>query len=160
MLRTGTLDDAPAMAEIFNHYVATSTVIFSNDRLSAGDMRRRMEAIVGHMPFFVVESGGVVAGYCYCHLWHADPVYSQTLEVTIYLRDGYTGHGFGRQLLEAVIADSRSRGAHALISCITAGNEACERLHRSVGFRLAGLYREVGYKFGQYLDDAVYQLML
>lgn len=161
MIRKGNLDDAADMAEIFNHYVATSTVIFSDRRLSADEFRQKITGVAGSFPFFIAETdGGEMAGYCYAHSWMPDPVYGWSWEITIYLNHKFTGQGYGRRLLQKVIAESRSLGAHTLVSCITAGNTPCERLHASCGFRHIGTFREVGYKFGQYLDDALYQLIL
>ncbi len=161
MIRQGTLSDAKEMAEIFNYYVATSTVIFSNRQLSAEEFADKIRDVVDWYPFFIAETeSGEMAGYCYAHRWMPDPVYGRSWEVTIYLNHNFTGMGFGRQLLEAVIAGSRAMGAHTLVSCITAGNHPCERLHQACGFKHIGTFPEVGYKFDQYLDDALYQIIL
>lgn len=160
-LRQGTLNDAAAMARIFNHYVATSTVIFSNRQLSAEDMEEKLRPVIkASYPFVVAEIDGQVAGYCYCHAWQPDPVYSRTWEITIYLDHQSTGKGVGSSLLTEIIDLARKHGAHSLISCITAGNAPCEKMHINAGFRLNGLFPQVGYKFDTYLDDAIYQLML
>lgn len=150
------------MARIFNHYVATSTVIFSNDILSADRMADKIRPVCGRFPFYVSEDEltGEVTGYCYAHLWQPDPVYGRTWEITIYLAHDATGRGLGSALLGKVIEESRKAGAHVLISCITEGNTPCERMHLRAGFRLNGLFREVGYKFGQFLNDAIYTLTL
>lgn len=162
MIRKGTLNDAAAIADIFNHYVRTSTVIFSNDQLSADEMREKLEPVMkGGFPFFVdVDGDGTVTGYAYAHLYHPNPVYGRTWEITIYLRHGYTGRQIGSRLLERIINESRDLGAHTLISCITGGNMPCEKMHLNHGFTVAGTLLEVGYKFDQYLDDRLYQLML
>lgn len=161
MIRRGTLNDVAGMALIFNHYVRTSTVIFSNDELTAADMRSRMEPVAGHFPFYVAETPeGELAGYCYAHHWHPNAVYGRTWEITIYLSHRFTGRGIGRELLGKVVEESRKAGAHTLVSCVTAGNEPCERLHRSMGFEKAGVLKAAGFKFGRYLDDVFYQLML
>lgn len=159
-LRRGTIDDAAAMAKIFNYYVATSTVIFSNHQLSADEMADRLRSIIDRYPFIVAESDEHVTGYCFCHAWHPDPVYSRTWEITIYIDHQSTSQGIGSQLLNEIIREARLRNAHTLISCITAGNIACEKLHTNAGFRLNGLFPQVGFKFGTYLDDAIYQLIL
>ena len=161
MLRQGTLTDSAAMAEIFNHYVAESTVIFSNDILSADDMLRRMEPVSGNYPWFVTQTDdGLLTGYCYAHPWHPNAVYGRTLEITIYIREGFTGRGYGRRLLGAVMEECRKEGYHVLISCITDGNESCERLHSAMGFTRAGVLPEVGYKFDRFLGDAIYYKIL
>lgn len=148
------------MADIFNHYIDTSTVIFSNRRRTAGDMAAMLEPVVGKYPFFVFEENGEVLGYCFAHAFQPDPVYSRTWEITIYLREGHTGKGIGRRLLDAVVEASRQAGAHTLVSCITEGNEPCESMHEHAGFVKAGVIRDAGYKFGQYLNDVFYQKIL
>lgn len=150
------------MALIFNHYVATSTVIFSNTPLSANDMARRLEGVAGTYPFYVsTDTDGNVTGYCYAHRWMPDEVYGHTLEITIYLHHQALGQGIGGRLLQSVIDSCRRAGCyHRLVSFITHGNIPCEQMHLRAGFRLMGVLPEVGYKFNQYLNDAVYLLDL
>ena len=160
MIRKGTFDDAAQMADIFNYYIANSTAIFSNRLRSADDMRGLLAPVVGNYPFFVSEDDGLLTGYCFAHAYMPDPVYSATWEITIYLRHGHTGRGTGSALLHSIIDEARRQGAHTLISCVTGGNEACSRMHLKAGFRLAGTLKQAGYKFGQFLDDELYQLIL
>lgn len=160
MIRQGRIEDAARMAEIFNHYVRTSTVIFSNDVLSADDMGRRLESVVGRFPFLVWEENGRVSGYCYVHFFHPDAVYSQTWELTEYLDHSVLGRGIGTRLLSETISLCREAGAHTLLSFITASNSQCEKMVGSLGFEKCGQIREAGYKFGEYLDDVIYQLIL
>ena len=160
MIRQGRIEDAARMAEIFNHYVRTSTVIFSNNVLSADDMRRRLESVVGRFPFLVWEENGRVSGYCYAHFFHPDAVYSQTCELTEYLDHSVPGRGTVTRLLSETLSLCREAGAHTLLSFITAGNSQCEKMVGSLGFEKCGQIREAGYKFGQYLDDVIYQLIL
>lgn len=151
------------MAEIFNHYVRTSTVIFSNRQLTADDMRSKLESLGAgsEFPFLVSEEeDGGISGYCYAHRWQPDPVYDRTWELTMYLDNRCTGRGTGTALINAIIDLCREGGAHALVAAVTEGNAACERMCVRAGFRLVGLMPEVGYKFGQYLNDAIYQKIL
>ena len=159
-IRPGNIDDAASMADIFNYYIANSTAIFSDRIRSTADMKCQIEPVVGHFPFYVaVNDDGRIDGYCFAHKFMPDPVYSHTLEVTIYLRNGLTGKGIGSKLLSLVVDGCRKQGVHSLISFIPEGNEPCERLHTSHGFTKAGVLKEAGYKFGQYHGDAIYQLL-
>lgn len=162
MLRPGTLDDSAAMAEIFNHYIVNSSVIFSCRELTADDMRRRLTGFDagGRFPFFVEENRGRVEGYGYAHLFHADPVYDGTWELTMYLAHDALGRGIGTRMMGALIEECRRRGAHTLVSFVTGGNEACERMLLHHGFERVGCIAQAGLKFGHYLDDVIYQLML
>lgn len=161
-MREGRLEDAADMAYIFNHYVRTSDVIFSEQELGAAEMRRKLEPVVaGGFPFWVeTDENDRVTGYCYAHLYHPDPVYHRTWELTEYMDKDSVGRGTGTRLLARTIEDCRSRGCHTVVAMITAGNEACERMVRRAGLVLTGTIRDAGYKFGRYLDDAVYQRIL
>lgn len=162
MIRNGELSDAAAMAHIYNHYVRTSPVIFSNRTLSGDDMRDKLRRLGAgrQFPFLVAEADGAVAGYAYAHLWQPDPVYAHTWELTIYLAPEACGRGLGTELITRLVEACRRQGAHTLVSCVTQGNTPCERLHLRAGFGLAGVLKAVGHKFGRYHDDALYQLQL
>lgn len=162
MIREGKITDASSMAQIFNHYVATSNVIFSNHSLSKEEMEQRILSLkLGNpFPFLIAEENGEITGYAYLHYWHPDPVYSRTLEVTIYLSPTVCGKGLGSKMLKTLVEEGRKLGAHSLVSFISDGNIACETIHRKAGFEKKCVLNEVGYKFGRYCNDAIYQLML
>lgn len=163
MLRPGTLADAAQMADIFNHYVRTSTVIFSNTELSAEDMRRKLiDLEVGSkFPFIVSEeSDGTISGYCYAHRWMPDAVYGRSWELTIYLSHIHRGKGIGSAMMQQMELLCRREGAHVLMASITEGNKACEQMCRRAGFDMVGRFPEIGFKFGEYLNDVIYQKIL
>lgn len=163
MLRPGTLADATQMADIFNHYVRTSTVIFSNTELTADDMLRKLiDLEVGSkFPFIVSEENdGIISGYCYAHRWMPDAVYGRSWELTIYLSNSHLGKGIGSALIQQMEALCRQEGAHVLMASITEGNRACEQMFRRAGFGIVGRFPEIGFKFGQYLNDVIYQKIL
>lgn len=163
VIRQGRADDSARMAEIFNHYVRTSTVIFSNRQLSADDMRAKLEAMVmaDNFPFLIAEdAAGNILGYAYAHRWQPDPVYDATWELTQYLDCHALGRGVGTKLFGALVEACRQAGAHVLISCVTAGNEACERMNLRQGFTLCGVLPDTGRKFDQWLGDALYYKLL
>lgn len=160
-IRKGDVSDAGAIADIFNYYIRTSDVIFSNRERSAAEMREKLESVIaGGYPFFVSVEDGVVNGYCYAHAWQPDAVYGCTWELTEYLSHSSAGKGIGTKLLRATVEACRDSGAHTLIACVTAGNKACAGMLSRVGFRLVGIVRESGFKFGKYCNDEFWQLML
>lgn len=162
MIREGNICDAAAIAAIYNEYVETSNVIFSEIVLSPSEMREKIQrlGLSVDYPFFVAEDNGEVAGYAYAHAWQPDPVYRYAWELTIYLSPDHCGKGYGTRLVEALVAKCREMGAHALIADITEGNTASERLFTKAGFKCVGIVPEVGYKFGEWHNDAFYQLIL
>lgn len=162
IVRAGRPDDAALMAAIFNYYVTNSDVIFSNTLLSGDDMNEKLQRldVGGRFPFLIAEVDGHVAGYAYAHHWQPDPVYDRTWELTMYLDNTFRGMGIGSTLMDRLIEECRQRGAHTLVSCITEGNQACERMCSRSGFTRCGSLPETGFKFGQYLNDVLYYRVL
>ncbi len=162
VIRHGSGADAAAMAEIYNHYVACSDVIFSNTQLSAADMRGKIARLNlgARFPFLVAESEGRVIGYAYAHHWQPDPVYDLTWELTMYLAHDIVGSGLGSRMFGRLVDECRQAGAHVLVSCITEGNAPCERMHLRAGFTRAGCIPETGFKFGRFLNDVIYYRLL
>lgn len=168
ILRPATPDDIAAITEICNHYIATDTATFELEPVTEAEMARRIdEAARKGSPCTVCEEpasqGGtasLVVGYAYAHPWKERAAYLHTWETTVYVRPGHCRKGIGMRLVENLIADCRSRGAHVLIACITAENAASIRLHERLGFRQASLFHAVGRKFGRWLDVVDCELVL
>lgn len=160
MIREVRHEDAAAIAAINNHYVMHSDASFDEEPIDEEAMRQRIAAIAAAYPYFVCEEEGVVVGYCFVHPWKTRPAYGRTLETTVYLAPGHTGKGIGRTLMLQLIEACRRRGVHSLIACITGGNRSSIALHEALGFRAVSHFREVGWKFGRWLDVVDYELIL
>jgi L-amino acid N-acyltransferase YncA len=160
MIRKVEARDARAINDIYAYYITETTITFETEPLPPGEMLHRIETFAAHGPYFVYEEDGRVLGYCYAHQWKPRAAYAHSFEITIYLAHDALHRGIGTQLLNHLIADCRQRGIHALIACITEGNEASIAIHEKFGFRQASCYREVGYKFGRWLDVTDYELIL
>lgn len=160
MIRTVNENDAERIAEINNDYILHTTVSFDTATVSPGVMRERIRNISASHPYFVLELDGQVEGYCYAHPWKERAAYSKTWETTIYLSRGARGNGYGSELMHRLIDESRRRGAHVLIACITAENTSSERFHLGLGFRQVSHFEQVGMKFGRWLDVDDFQLTL
>lgn len=153
--------DAAAIAAIYNHYILRSVASFETEALDEAEMRRRILAIAARHPYFVCETEGEVAGYCYAHPWKERAAYRHTLETTVYVAPGRTGLGIGRRLMEHLVAACRATGdCHALVACITADNTPSIALHRALGFRCVSHFEQVGRKFGRWLGVVDYELLL
>jgi len=160
MIRPVTLQDAPDIVAIYNEYIAHSTITFDMNPLTAQEMQQRISEISQRYPYFVYEEDGIVEGYCYAHAWKEKEAYNRTLETTVYLSPAFTGKGIGRELMQRLTDECRRRGVHALIACITSENTASCHFHASLGFRQVSSFKEVGMKFGRWLDVDDYELIL
>lgn len=160
MIREVTLEDAAAIAAIYNEYVSNTVITFDTVPVAEEEMRERIAALSARYPYYVYEEEGKVEGYCYVHPWKQRDAYYYTLETTVYVHPACRGKGIGGALMNRLIETCRSRSFHVLIACITVPNEASEKLHTRLGFRQVSLFTEVGRKFDRWLDVADYELKL
>jgi L-amino acid N-acyltransferase YncA len=155
--------DAAAIAAIYAPHVLTGTVSFEIDPPDGRAMRTRMGASEGLYPWLVAtngETGGGVIGYAYATRFRERPAYRYVCETSIYMADVAQGQGAGRLLYEALIDTLRAQGFVHALGAIALPNDASIRLHEAVGFRRAGVYREVGFKHGQWVDVGIWQCEL
>lgn len=159
-IRPVSLSDAEAIVEIYNHFITDTTITFETEPVTKEEMTRRIREISAHFPYFVYERGGKILGFCYAHLWKERAAYSKTLETTVYLHRDATHQGIGSLMMRHLIDLCRTQGYHALIACITQGNETSIRMHEKLGFRQAAEYKQVGNKFGRWLGVVDMELLL
>ena len=109
-VRSASIDDAAAIADIYNHYVLTSIATFDTEPLGVGDVGSRIAEAAGRYPWLVAELNDRLVGYCYASCWRPRNAYRYSVETTIYLRDGFTGGGVGFALYRSLLDDLRRDG--------------------------------------------------
>ena len=162
MIRSATAADAQAICAIYNYFILQSTATFEETAIAPDEMATRIEAIngAGRLPFLVAELDGAVAGYAYAAPWKTRSAYRHTVESSVYVAPGFAGMGLGSRLYQALLQQLREREVHAVLAGIAMPNSASIGLHEAFGFSKVGQLREVGNKFGQWLDVAYWQLLL
>lgn len=162
-LRDAEPRDIPHMREIYNHYVANSTVTFDEDPLTLAEMRRKFAVVRDRgFPWLVAESpSGQILGYAYVSPWKPKAAYRYTVENSIYLGAAATGKGLGTALLAALLARSKAAGVKEVIAVIAdKGAEASIAIHERFGFTEIGHMGKVGFKFGRWLGTVLMQKSL
>jgi L-amino acid N-acyltransferase YncA len=159
-LRDAESRDVPEFLEIYNHYVANSTVTFDEDPLTLKEMRAKFAAArrLGH-PWVVAQTpSGQVIGYATVAPWKAKAAYRHTVEDSIYLRPASTGKGLGGALLARLLEECRPAGIREVIAVIADKNaEGSIAIHRKLGFEEIGRMGKVGHKFGRWLGTVMLQ---
>lgn len=145
--------DLPAIRDIYNHYVRSSTVTFDEVESTIEDWESKASRLAAAgIPFLVAESEGEVLGYALGQPWSAKSAYRFTIENSIYLAPSAAGRGVGWALLAVFLDRCRDAGLRQVIAVIAdQGAEASIALHRKAGFSDAGRLLEVGEKFGDRL---------
>jgi len=159
-LRLATLDDAEALREIYNLEVTTSTATFDLVPRSLEDQRAWQAQRAGARAVVVALVGGTVAGFASLSPWRDRPAYATTVEDSVYVHRAHQGQGVGRALLEELLTIATAHGFHACMARIVGGHDASIALHAACGFEIVGTEREVGRKFGQWLDVVLMERLL
>jgi phosphinothricin acetyltransferase len=159
-VRPARLDDVEAIRAIYNHEVTASTSTFDLVPRTAEDQRRWLVERSGAHAVLVAERDGAVVGFASLSQYKDRPAYNTTVENSVYLDPSVRGAGVGTILLQALLARAADHGFHAVIARIGGDNTASIALHERVGFTLVGREREVGRKFGRWLDVVIMQRLL
>jgi L-amino acid N-acyltransferase YncA len=153
--------DAEALRAIYNPEVLESTVTFDLvPRTLADQLAWIDEHGGGHPAIVAVDDDGKVAGFASLTPYRSRPAYAPTVEDSVYVSRDRRGEGIGRLLLADLVGLARDHGFHSVIARIVGGHEASIALHRACAFEQVGVEREVGRKFGKWLDVVLMQLML
>jgi L-amino acid N-acyltransferase YncA len=162
-LRDAVPADLPAVREIYNYYVANSTVTFDEDAMTLKEWKAKYAYLhkLG-MPFLVAEApSGQLLGYALVSPWKQKRAYRFTVENSIYLGPAASGKGLGRALLAELIDRSKGAGLKEMIAVIAdQGAEASIALHEKFGFVEIGRMGRVGFKFDRWLGTVLLQRSL
>ncbi|HEV3353565.1 MAG TPA: GNAT family N-acetyltransferase [Acidimicrobiales bacterium] len=161
IVRLAQATDAEAIRAIYNLEVLESTVTFDLVPRSHDDQRAWLAAHGGAHPAIVaVGEGGDVAGFGSLSPYKDRPAYSTTVEDSVYVDRDHRGQGVGKLILGELLTLATTHGFHAVIARIVGDHDASMALHESCGFTLVGVEKEVGRKFGRWLDVVELQRLL
>jgi phosphinothricin acetyltransferase len=159
-IRLATTADSEAIRSIYNVEVLGSTVTFDLVPRTVEEQREWMTLHAGVYPIVVAEIDGTIVGFASLSPYRPRPAYSTSAEDSVYVASDRRGEGIGRALLGEIVSLARVHGFHAVMARIVGDHETSIALHRSFGFELVGVEREIGRKFSRWLDVALMQLII
>ena len=153
---------AAQILSIFNEAIVNSTALYDYKPRTPEMMRAWFEGKAkGNFPVIGVQGDdGELMGFASFGSFRAWPAYKYSVEHSVYVDARFRGRGVGRRLLEEIINAARMQDYHVLIGAIDAANKPSLALHERLGFNHCGTIRQVGFKFGRWLDLSFYQLIL
>jgi phosphinothricin acetyltransferase len=151
-----------AVQSIYAHYVLHDLCSFEEVPPSVDQMlSRRAEVLRLGLPYLVAIEAGDVVGYAYAGAWRTRPAYRNTVESSIYVAPGRHGRGIGSALLAELVARCAKAGLAQMVAVIgNSANAGSIRLHEGQGFEHVGVLRNVGFKFGRWVDTVLMQRAL
>ena len=159
IVRASTEADVPRCAEIYAHHVLHGTASFEVDPPDLSEMKRRRAAVLDvGLPHLVAEREGRVLGYAYAGNWRPRPAYKFSVEDSIYIDNDAVGQGVGKALLSALVEQCTALGKRQMVAVIgDSAQTPSIRLHASCGFEMVGTLKNIGFKFGRWLDTVLMQ---
>lgn len=152
--------DIEALLDIYNYEVlhGVSTLDINAKTKEQWTAWYENHNIKNH-PLIVCEIEGTVVGYSTLSTYREKEAYSSTVELSVYVHPGHHNKGVGSVLMGEIINMAKAdKTVHTVVSVITSGNTASEKLHEKFGFTYSGTIKEVGMKFGEYIDISNYYL--
>lgn len=162
VIRPSTPNDISAIYDIYENEVLHGMATFDETPPSKADLLEKREIILNNgFPHLVAEIDGVVVAYSYLSHYRERSAYSQTVENAIYVHPYHRIAGVGFKLMSAIIKECEKLPIKNIIAVIgDSENMGSINLHKKLGFRKVGTLREVGFKFGQWVDVVLMQKSL
>jgi phosphinothricin acetyltransferase len=156
-IRQATLRDLDAITEIYNEAILKTVATFDTKPKNTKEQKRWFQDHGDRHPILVAEQDNCIAGWASLSRWSDRCAYTDTAEISFYVKEEYQGKGIGRKLIETIVTEGQVAGLHTLIARIAEGNQVSVHLAESTGFKHVGTMKEVGRKFGRLLDVHVMQ---
>jgi L-amino acid N-acyltransferase YncA len=158
-IRPAELKDLPAIVEIYNQAILTTTATFDTSVKTVDDQTPWFEKHGQKHPILVVLEGKEIIGWASMSAWSDRCAYADTAEASIYIHEKHRGKGVGRKLSDAILKAGKEAGLHTAVIRVAGDNNASIRLAESLGFKHIGVMKEVGKKFGKLLDVHLMQII-
>jgi phosphinothricin acetyltransferase len=160
IIRKAEIKDLKELLEIYNYEVKHGVATLDLELKTLEEWEEWFyKHNVDNHPLLVTEVDNCEAGYASLSSYREKEAYKTTVELSIYIGADYRKKGIATALMEFILDEAKKdERTHTVVSVITAGNEASQRLHEKFGFEFCGTIKEVGMKFGEYRDIDNYRL--
>jgi L-amino acid N-acyltransferase YncA len=159
-LRLATKDDAAAVAEIYRPFVASTPISFEIEPPDPQEMQRRIDSTLPRHAWLICEHRGEVVGYAYAGPHRDRAAYQWSVDTSVYVHSAFHRRGIGRGLYTSLFRILVAQGFVSAYAGITLPNTSSVALHESAGFELVGVYRNAGFKLGQWYSVGWWQRAL
>lgn len=160
MIRIARDDDAAAIHAIYAPSVTDGVATFETELPGVATMRERIRTRLQHYPWLVWEDAGELLAYAYAGRFRERAAYDWIAETSIYVRADAHRRGIARKLYGVLLDVMRLQGINQAVGVITLPGSASVAMHETMGFAAAGVWRQCGYKLGQWWDVGVWQKQL
>ncbi len=151
-IRKARLEDLEGITDIYNDAILKTTATFDTEPNTMAEQTEWFEEHGSKYPILVAEEEGLIVGWASLSPWSDRCAYSDTAEISVYVKEGYRGQGIGKKLVEAILEKGKDAGLHTVIARVSEGNDVSIHIFDTYGFNHIGIMKEVGNKFGRLID--------
>jgi L-amino acid N-acyltransferase YncA len=151
-IRRAAIKDLAAITDIYNEAILKTTATFDTNPKTVEEQKPWFESHDSRYPILVAEKDGSVVAWASLSKWSDRCAYSDTAEISVYVKEEHRGKGIGKKLMHKILDQGQKKGLHTVIARISELNESSIHLHEAFGFEHVGTMKEVGRKFGKLLD--------
>jgi phosphinothricin acetyltransferase len=151
-IRTASLKDLKVITKIYNQMVFNTVATFDIEPKTFKEQKKWFKEHGCKYPIIVAEIDREIVGFASLSKYSDRCAYSNTAELSVYVKEEYQGKGIGKKLIKEIVEEGEKTGLHVILSRIVNGNKKSIYLHEIVGFKYIGTLKEVGYKFNRLLD--------
>ena len=152
-----TKTDLAGILAIYNHYILNSTATFHSGTMSHKELEEFLFVSNPNYPSFMIKDNGETIGYCFLTQYKKRQAYDRSAELSIYLKQEFTGKGIGPVALNHLEAAAKKAGIRVLVGTLCGENHASIRLMEKSGYSRCAHLKNIGEKFGKILDVVMYQ---
>lgn len=149
-IRLATIADAEATLSVYAPYVLHSSATFEYEVPKMDEFKKKIEKITAQYPWLVCECDGGIVGYAYGSMHRDRTAYQWSPEATVYLDERFHRKGIARVLYSALFEMLKMQGYYTAFAGVLATNEKSVEFHRAMGFEDIGLFKNIGYKLGEW----------
>ncbi len=160
LIRAAELKDLKEITAIYNDAVLNTTATFDTEERTLQQSEIWFKKHDEKHSIIIAELHDTITGWASISEWSDRPAYSGTAECSIYVKKEFRRQGIGRKLLYQLIRNAEFSGLHTIIARISSDNTTSLNMHSEYGFVTIGIMKEAGYKFNNYIDVVLMQLML
>ena len=152
IIKKAAMKDLGAITEIYNEAILKTVATFDTEPKTFKEQKLWFESHDSKHPILVAEQDDAIVGWASLSKWSDRCAYSDTAEISVYVKEEHRRKGTGKKLMQEIIDQGQKEGLHTVVARIAESNEVSVRLHEAFGFEHVGTMKEVGRKFGKLLD--------
>jgi phosphinothricin acetyltransferase len=151
-IRLATEEDCASILDIYAPFITDTVITFECEVPALEEFTKRMANIQKKYPWLVCEYNGSIVGYAYASKYSERQAYDWSADFSIYIDPKHHGKKIGKALYYGLFELLKLQGYYNAFAGVTMPNIKSESLHEALGFKPIGIYKNVGYKLGEWHD--------